>query len=286
MQPASPDGFYEAGSLVTVTAVAQPGFRFRRWNGDASGSAPATSVEMTAPRAVEAMMERIPYIAPTGESNAAAGLAENGVAPGSIVSIFGASFAPETAVGPENPLAQAVGCVTVRSGGRLLPLFFVSPTQINVQLPEDTPLGEHRLVVSCQGLPDVETTFRVVRNSPGLFTGAVLHEDGSVVTAESPARSGELLTVYGTGFGPAATARPFGFAPIEPSSLVDAVSVFAGGVEITPERSFAVAGKVGVDAVQFRLPEGVGNLAVQLRVAVGGVGSNNVAIPVAAPVQE
>lgn len=275
MQPASPDGYYEIGSMVSVTAVPQPGFRFRRWNGDASGSAPATSVEMTAPRAVEAMMERIPYIAPAGVSNAAGGPAENGVAPGSIVSIFGESFAPETAVGAENPLAQAIGCVTVRSGSRLLPLFFVSPTQINVQLPEDTPLGEQKLVVSCEGLPDVEAKFQVVRNSPGLFTGAVLHEDGSLVTAASPARAGELLTVYGTGFGPAVTPRPFGFARVEASALVDAVTVYVGDVAITPERSFVVVGKVGVDAVQFRLPEGGG----AVRVVVGGVGSNPIPVP-------
>jgi uncharacterized protein (TIGR03437 family) len=207
-------------------------------------------------------------------SNAASGAAESGVAPGSIVSIFGNSFAEETVVGAENPLAQAIGCVTVRSGNRLLPLFFVSPGQINVQLPDDTPVGEHRLVVSCQGLPDVDATFQVVRNAPGLFAGAVLHEDGSAVTAESPARPGELLTVYGTGFGPAAVPRPFGFAPVDRAAILDTVVVEAGDVAIAPERSFAAAGRVGVDVVQFRLPEG----ARTVRVVVNEKASNPIEI--------
>jgi uncharacterized protein (TIGR03437 family) len=280
MLPASPDGYYESGETVTVTAVAQPGFRFRRWAGDASGSAPAASVAMSVPRSVEAMMERIPYIAPTGVSNAAGSPAENGVAPGSIVSIFGASLAPETLAGPESPLAQAVGCVTVRSGSRLLPLFFVSPSQINIQLPDDTPLGEQKLVVSCQGLPDVDATFQVVRNAPGLFQGAVLHEDGSPVTAGAPARRGELLTMYGTGFGPAAMPRPFGFAPVDPAPILDTVAVLAGEVTIVPERSFAAAGKVGLDAVQFRLTEKTPAGTLQISVTANGKNSNVVSVPV------
>ena len=72
--------------------------------------------------------------------------------------------------------------------------------------------------MSCLGLPDVQATFTVVRNAPGLFQGehslaVATHEDGSPVTADAPAKSGELLTFYGTGFGPAERGRPFGFAP-------------------------------------------------------------------------
>jgi uncharacterized protein (TIGR03437 family) len=280
MEPDSADGFYAAEERVTVTAVARPGFRFRHWSGDASGSAPAASVAMSAPRGVEATMERVPHIAPAGVGNAAGGVPESGVAPGSIVSIFGAGFAPETAAGPENPLAQAIGCITVRSGGRLMPLYFVSPAQINFHLPDDTPVGEQKLTVSCQGMPEVEAEFRVARNAPGLFAGAVLHEDGSAVTEESPARRGELLTAYGTGFGPAVATRPFGLAPLEAAAIADAVSVQAEERTIAPERAFAAANRPGLDAVQFRLPEAVAAGAVKVAVTVNGVSSNAVSIAV------
>ena len=132
-------------------------------------------------------------------------------------------------------------------------------------------------MVSCQGLPDVETTVQVVRrNAPGLFADAAVHEDGSLVTADAPARRSELLTVYGTGFGPVVVSRPFGFAPPELSAILDVVTVQAGDVAVPVERAFAAAGRVGVDAVQFRVPELPPGTA-QLRVTVNGKSSN--AIP-------
>ena len=67
-----------------------------------------------------------------------------------------------------------------------LPLFFASPAQINFALPDDIGEGDQRLTVSCQGLPDVQATFTVGRNAPGLFHdtqsyAAVTHEDGTVL---------------------------------------------------------------------------------------------------------
>ena len=173
--------------------------------------------------------------------------AENGVAPGSIVSIFGASFAPETAAGPENPLAQAIGCVTVRSGGRLLPLFFVSPSQINLQLPDDTPLGEQRVVVSCQGLPDVEATV----HGGAEFAGSVPRRGGARRrVAGDGGCSGETR-----GAADAFTARasvrrplprPFGFAPVRMPRRCSTPGDGAGGRRaIAAERPWRPPGRVG-----------------------------------------
>jgi uncharacterized protein (TIGR03437 family) len=287
MQPASVDGFYDTQTTVVVGVTAQPGFRFKRWTGDVSGTAPTTSVAMNTPRLVEAMLDRIPYIAPAGVANAAGATPQTGVAAGSIVSIFGASFTPDVVQGPDSPLTQALGCVTVRMGDRLLPLFFASPTQINVQLPDDTPAGDQRLTVSCQGMPDVQTTFTALRNGPGLFQdgqsqGIVLHEDGSAVRADSPAKRGELLTMYGTGFGPADHGRPFGFPiPADPVyAVLDAVTVRAGDATIAADSAFAAPGRIGIDAVRFRLGDAITPGTVSVRITVNGNDSNTVAVPV------
>jgi uncharacterized protein (TIGR03437 family) len=284
MQPASPDGYYDAQTTVTVSVTAQPGFRFRRWTGDASGISPAVSVAMNTPKLVEALLDRAPFIAPGGVANAAGSTPETGVAAGSIVSIFGASLASDVSVGPDSPLTQTLGCVTVRLGDRLMPLFFVSPSQVNIQLPDDTPLGDQSLTVSCQGLPDVQAAFAVMRNAPGLFQdaksfGSVVHEDGSAVTSESPAKRGELLTLYGTGFGPTDHGRPFGFALPSAYPIVDSVTVHAGDLAIPAEKAFAAAARIGVDAVQFRLGDGVEAGNVALRVTVNGKDSNIVLAP-------
>jgi uncharacterized protein (TIGR03437 family) len=287
LDPASPDAYYDANATVRITVAAQPGFRFRRWNGDAAGTTPVASVAMNTPRLVEAVLDRVPFIAPAGVINAAGSTPVAAVAPGSIVSIFGASFAPDVIVGPAGPLAQALGCVTVRLADRMLPLFFVSPTQINFQMPDDVAPSDQRIVVSCDGLPDVQAIVTVARNAPGLFqdangAGALVHEDGSAVTADSPAKRGELLTIYGTGFGPTDRTRPFGFpVPADPVySMVDAVTVQAGDLPITADSAFGAPGRVGVDAAQFRLPDGAPSGSVQLKLSVNGKDSNTVVAPV------
>ena len=292
MQPGSPDGYYDSQTSVLVTATPLPGYRFRAWAGDLSGTKPAGVVAMTAPRAVQAQLDTVPYIAPTGVANAAGATSQTGVAAGSVVSVYGASLATTTTLAPADPpLPQTLGGAIVRVGDRLLPLFFVSPTQVNLQLPDDVPLGNQSLTVSTPGQPDVQAAFTVVRDAPGLFqqvTGGqslalALHKDGSAVTAASPAQQGELLTVYGTGFGPASPARPEGFPiPASPPYLVvDPVTVTIGDLVIPAANAFATPGLVGIDSVQFTLGNGAPTgVNANLHVTINGQDSNVVLLPV------
>jgi uncharacterized protein (TIGR03437 family) len=291
VQPFSADGFYNALATVTINVAAQPGYRFRNWAGDLSGTAPSATLSMSSPRQVQAMLDRSPYISPAGLANAAAATPQPGVAPGSIVSIFGSSLADAQVTGPDNPMLQALDCATVQVAGRLLPLFFVSPTQINAQMPDDLQPGPQSVTVSCTGLPDVQAAFTLVRNAPGLFQqpsggqnfAVAMHEDGSPVTADAPAQSGELISLYGTGFGPADHPRPAGF-PVPatpPFRIVDSATVNAAGVAITPENAFAAPGRAGVDVIRFRLGDGVPTgTNVQIYITVNGQDSNTVVLPV------
>jgi len=292
MQPGSPDGFYDSQTTVAVSVTALPGYRFRAWSGDLSGTRPTGAVAMNAPRAVQAQLDTVPYIAPAGVANGAGATPQTGVAAGSVVSVYGASLAANTTVAPANPpLPQTLGGATVGMGDRLLPLFFVSPAQINLQLPDDVALGNQSLTVSAQGLPNVQAVFTVVRNAPGLFQQTVggqsfalaVHQDGSAVTTASPAQQGELLTVYGTGFGPANPLRPEGFpVPATPPCLiVDPVTVTIGGVVVPVQNAFATPGQVGIDAVQFTLGAGAPTGAnANLQVTINGQNSNVVLLPV------
>jgi uncharacterized protein (TIGR03437 family) len=287
--PASADSFYPANANVALSLTAQPGYKFRRWDGDLSGAIPSGVVTMSAPRAVKALLDPVPYIAPAGVGNAAGTTPQAGVAPGSIVSIFGVNLAADAFVAPDGMLPQTLGGLTVRVGDRILPLFFVSPQQINAQVPDDLATGDQIMIVSPAGAPEVRAPFTVVRNAPGLFAMAVngqamamaVHEDGSPVTADAPARPGELLTVYGTGFGPAERARPEGFPiPQSPTySMVDGVTVQVGQAAIPAEKAFAAVGRCGIDAAQFRL-DGSATGTATLRVTVNGVESNTLLLPV------
>jgi uncharacterized protein (TIGR03437 family) len=287
--PASPDNFYPASSNVALSLTAQPGYKFRRWDGDLSGTIPSGVVTMSAPRVVKALLDPVPYIGPAGVSNAAGTTPQTGVAPGGIVSIFGVNLAADTFVAPDGMLPQTLGGVTVRVGDRLLPLLFVSPLQINAQMPDDMAAGSQMLTVSTAIGPDVRAAFTVVRNAPGLFPVAssgqamamAIHEDGSPVTTDAPAKAGELLTVYGTGFGPAERPRPEGFPiPQTPTyNIVDGVTLQAGTLSITATGAFAAPGRLGIDAAQFRLDSSVTG-TVTLKVTVNGVDSNTVMLAV------
>jgi uncharacterized protein (TIGR03437 family) len=289
--PASADGFYLVNQNVALSLATQPGFKFRRWDGDLSGTIPAGVVTMSAPRAVKALFDPVPYIAPAGVINAAGTTPQTGVAPGGIVSIFGVNLTTLTAVAPDGMLPQTMGGLTVVVADRLLPLFFVSPGQINAQLPDDLATGDYVMTVSPAGAPQVHAPFTVVRNAPGLFAVPVdgqtvanamaMHEDGSAVTADAPAKPGELLTLYGTGFGPAERPRPEGMPiPQSPSyNLVDAVTVQAAQLAVPAEKAYAVVGRCGIDAVQFRLDGSVTG-TVTLRVTINGVDSNTLQLPV------
>jgi uncharacterized protein (TIGR03437 family) len=289
--PASPDGFYLANANVALSLATQPGYKFRRWDGDLSGTIPSGVVTMTAPRAVKALFDPIPYITPAGVMNAAGTTPQAGVAAGSIVSIFGVNLGTLTAVAPDGMLPQTLGGLTVVVGDRLLPLFFVSPGQINAQVPDDMATGDQVLIVSPAGAAQVRAPFTVVRNAPGLFPVPVdgqtianamaMHEDGSAVTADAPAKAGELLTLYGTGFGPTERPRPEGFPiPQSPSyNIVDTVTVQVGQLAIAAENAYAVVGRCGIDAVQFRLDNSVTG-TVTLRVTINGTDSNTLMLSV------
>ncbi len=291
LQPVSSDGFYDAQSRVGVTAAALPGYRFRNWTGDLTGSSPSGMVSMDAPRAVQAVVDKVPYVAQTGIVNGAGTTPVSAVAPGSVVSVFGANMAPDVFLGQGSPMQQTLGGVTVHIADRLLPLFFVSPTQINVQVPTDMAPGPLTLTVSSQGQPDVQAPFTVAQDAPGLFPQSIngqtfalaLHADGSPVTPSAPVAAGETITVYGTGFGATNPARPAGLAiPSSPIyALVDPATIQLGSATLQVSNSFALAGSVGVDAIQFVVSgDGVpSNTNAQLTITVNGQTSNTLPLP-------
>jgi uncharacterized protein (TIGR03437 family) len=291
LDPGSPDGYYDSQTAVKVSVLARRGYRFREWSGDLSGAFPSGAVSMNSPRSVTASFDAVANIDPTGVQNAAGETPQPGVAPGSAISIFGSNLASAVATGPDSPLAQTLGATVVQAADRLLPLFFVSPGQINAELPADFAEGSQTLTVSAEGQPDVRTSFTVVRNAPGLFQQTVgtqsfavaVHQDGSAVTPVSPARRGELLTVYGTGFGPTSPMRPVGFAVPQtpPFLLLDAASVLVGNAVLPAENALAAPGRVAVDAVQFRLSDAAPSATnAPLRLSIGEQQSNTVLLPV------
>jgi uncharacterized protein (TIGR03437 family) len=194
------------------------------------------------------------------------------------------------ATGPDSPLVQTLAGVTVTVDDRLLPLLFVSPGQINAQLPSDLAEGVQTLRVHSEGQPDVSGTFTVQRNAPGLFYKpiagkpylVVLHQDGSLVSSKSPAHRGELVTAMGTGFGPYQVQPLDGFAA--PNSdrykLIDRAELVFGDKIIEPEYAGAAPGRVGMTAIRFRVRDPLPQAAtIEIKARINGHNSNTVLLP-------
>jgi uncharacterized protein (TIGR03437 family) len=279
LQPASPDGFYPVNTQLMASVSQNPGFQFRSWQGDAAGSQTLLTVNVNSSKMIGAVFVPVPYLPPAAVQNAAGATPVDGVAPGAVASIYGVNLSSATLAGPNSPLAQTLLNVTAVLGTQILPLYFVSPQQINVQLPFETPLGTQSLVLHQQGQPDVNAVFPVVRNAPGIF--AITHGDGTAVTATSPAASGETLTITGTGFGPYDRNPPDGL--LIPSgatfALLDPVTVTAGGVSGAALTYGPSYDGIGLNVATFQVPPSLpSGTSVPLKVTINGVDSNQLAL--------
>jgi uncharacterized protein (TIGR03437 family) len=291
VSPASTDGFYSAGTVVSLTAAARPGYKFNHWDGDMSGGFRSGTLKMDTFHIVRALFDKVPYISPAGVTSAAGTIPAPGVAAGSLITIFGQSLSTTTQVGPASPLAQTLGDVVVLLGDRFLPLVFVSPTQINALLPSDVAPGSYTLTVKVTGYPDISAPMTVVRNAPGIFSSSynntnnyvmAVHADGTLVTPDSPAKANETITIYGTGFGPYTTQPADGFAvPATPVyTLADPTVVFAADTQqLNPVSVVATPGMVGVTSANLKIANLPAGTTVNLRVNVNGQDSNTVLLP-------
>ncbi|MFN0112089.1 MAG: cytochrome c peroxidase [Blastocatellia bacterium] len=239
-------------------------------------------------------------IAPPFASVSAASFATGMVAAGSIVSGFGANLATTTAVSASLPLPETLGGVSVvvkdvLGVERPSPLFFVSPTQINFQVPAGAAIGEGSITVK-QGANIVAAgLLQIASVAPGLFTAdasgrglpaAVLlriKADGSQIY-ESVAQFNSVtgryealpidlgdatdqlfLVAFGSGF--------------RNRSALSAVTATIGGANAEVIFAEAQGTLVGVDQANIRIPRslaGQGNVPVVLQ--VDGKAANTVTI--------
>jgi uncharacterized protein (TIGR03437 family) len=211
------------------------------------------------------------------------------VSPGQIVSIFGAELAPAAGSATGFPLPQSLQGVTVTVGGIAAPLFYVSPSQINFQVPFDVAQGATSIVVKRgSGSPLVSAVVRsvfVIPATPGIFTAAgdgynspvVVHtSDYTQVTAQNPAHAGEFLAIFCTGLGAVNGSVRAGdaasAAPVQPSFEV---VVDSAGVGSAPYAGLA-PGFAGLYQVNFQVSANETPGVKLLYVDIWGVASNQV----------
>ncbi len=115
------------------------------------------------------------------------------IAPGGLVSIFGSG------------LGRTGAPTTVEIDDIAGQVILASPFQINAQVPPQVEPGAQTLRVRSP-YGTAEQTIEVKEAAPALFRidarhGAILNQDGRVNTPTNPASRGQVIVVFGTGFG-------------------------------------------------------------------------------------
>jgi len=281
LTPAASDGFFPAGSSVSIGIDAASGMKFREWGQDLSGSVNPMSLTMNGAHSVVAFFDSLPK-APTAPriGNSAGDTPAAAVAAGSIASLFGDHLADASAIGTTDPLPQSLAGVSLVCSGRLLPLLYVSPQQINFQVPGNLQPGSYQVELHNGSGPIIQVKFDLTRNAPGIFVAT--HVDGSAITVDSPVGGGETIMIYGTGLGPYQPMPFDGFkaSAVPPSILVDSVEIVVQGRDLAVDTAIAAAGAVGVAMIAIRIPDDLDkSIPATVVVKVGGVVSNALPLP-------
>jgi uncharacterized protein (TIGR03437 family) len=204
-----------------------------------------------------------------------------GFAPGMILSAFGTQLAPSVQAAANLPLPLSLAGVSATVDGVPAPLYYVSPGQLNIQIPYETGAGTAILGVNNNGQV-ASYAFTVTPSAPGIFTDST----GALVPASS-GKHGDTLIFFITGEGlvstPLATgASPFSATPVGllPQPALP-LTVTVGGVAAATTFAGIPPGVAGVTQVNFIIPNAAGAGVQPVVVTVGGVASQPANLTVA-----
>jgi len=216
-----------------------------------------------------------PAITSGGVANAVSGAA--GVAPGAWISIYGTNFATgtrsvATADLVNGSLPTSLGGVNVQINGKPAFVQYVSATQINVLAPFDTATGAVSVSVTNATGTSSAATAQMATYLPGLsvlsnYIRAVRYPDGAIVNGTGAAESGytttvamgqgDIVAMYGTGFGPTSASQPIGTVFSGAYQATTPVTVTIGGV--AAEVLWAGLVGPGLYQINVRVPATLGD---------------------------
>ena len=212
------------------------------------------------------------------------------VAPGELLTIYGAS------AGPSNPVTgqmdasgkypTSLGGVQVTFGNTLAPLLYAGPSQVNAIVPfevagQQLTAMQYQYNVPMTGLSFANTvTLPVTSAAPAIFSlaengsgpGAILNQDYSVNSASNPAAAGTEIQIFGTGGGAVVGGATDGAAwPAVLGSLVtQPVTATIGGMTATVDYAGPAPYLVnGAIQVNLHVPSGLASGPQPVVITIG-----------------
>lgn len=226
----------------------------------------------------------------------------SGIEAGSWVTIQGTNLTSAASCDPANP---STGCrtwtsadftngtptsldgVTVSMGGKAAYVYYISPTQINVQAPD---FGAGSISVTVTNANGTSNSVSVTADdfAPGLFMlgsyAIATHVDGTLVAAtgaypgSTPAAAGETVILWGTGFGPVTPSVPSGStsASVNGSTVSYATNpptITIGGVNATVVAAGLNPSALGLYQIAITVPAAAASGNQTLVASAGGKSS-------------
>jgi uncharacterized protein (TIGR03437 family) len=156
-------------------------------------------------------------------------------APGAAATIFGAFPGLSSASATSLTLPTSFGGVMVSIEGIAAPIFYISSTQINIQVPWEVPNSQTATMSVSNTVWNAQAQIgNIPVVSPAIFQLNAAHEGaildynpaGTVMVPSSsnPAHPGEVIAIYCTGLGPVSIPQADGVA-----ALVDGPPVTTPG---------------------------------------------------------
>jgi uncharacterized protein (TIGR03437 family) len=176
-------------------------------------------------------------------------------------------------------------------GGIAAPLLYVSPAQINFQVPWELA-GQSQVTVVVRTPLGVSTAQSVSQSSaaPGLFAANgsgngqadVVTLDGNVATIVTPATRGKFVMIYCTGLGAVSNQPATGTAVTDGSSpTIETPMVTIGGLPATVSFAGLAPDYVGVYQINVVVPATITpGLAVPISLSVDGASSKTLTLAV------
>ena len=167
-----------------------------------------------------------------------------------------------------------MGGTWVTINGVTAPLYYVSPTQLNIQVPYETPTNAAARVVINNNGATASASITVSPEAPAIFTF-----DNDAPVPYTTAARGQEIALYVTGAGAVLPSIADGAAPAANTTLADlpapvgAVGVTVGGVTAVLDFVGMPTWAVGVVQINYTIPSSAPLGLQPVVVSVGGVDS-------------